>query len=136
MEHTYIGVNNSTSLIDHFIVSNSNVLDYYTKDSVDNLSDHIPVCINITCIVETIPNNPEPVMHSKPVWGLVQPDHIQKYQDELNELLYDFLPTDDMFMSSVNDSLCLKKEHITGFYVNIITASYGAMQKHIPSSHK
>ena len=82
VEHTYIGVNNSTSLIDHFIVFNSihtNVLDYYTKDSVDNLSDHIPLCINITCIVETVPNNPEPVMHSKPVWGLVQPDHIQKY---------------------------------------------------------
>ena len=139
VEHTYIGVNNSTSLIDHFIVSNSihtNLLDYYTKDSVDNLSDHIPVCINITCIVETVPNNPELVMHSKPVWGLVQPDHIQKYQDELNELLYNFLPIDEMFMSSVNDSLCLKKEHITEFHGNIITASYGAMQKHIPYSHK
>ena len=66
VEHTYIGVNNSTSLIDHLIVSNSihtNVLDYYTKDSVDNLSDHIPVCINIACIVETVPSNPELVMH-------------------------------------------------------------------------
>ena len=114
----------------------TNVLDYYTKDSVDNLSDPIPVCINITCIVETVPNNPEPVMHSKPVWGLVKPEHIQKYQDELNELLYNFLPTDEMFMSSVNDSLCLKKEYITEFYDNIITASYGAMQKHIPYSHK
>ena len=58
--------------------------------------------------------------------------HIQKYQDELNELLYDFLPTDEMFMSSVNDSLCLKKEHITEFHDKIITASYGAMQKPIP----
>ena len=59
VEHSYMGVNNSTSLIDHFIVSDSihtNVLDYYTQDSVDNLSDDIPVCINITCIVETVPN--------------------------------------------------------------------------------
>ena len=39
-------------------------------------------------------------------------------------------------MSSVNDSLCLKKEHITEFHDNIITASYGAMQKYIPYSHK
>ena len=65
-----MGVNNSTSLIDHFIVSDSihtNVLDYYTKDSVDNLSDHISLFINITCIVETVPNNPERVMHGKPV---------------------------------------------------------------------
>ena len=28
-----------------------------------------------------------------------------------------------MFMSSVNDSLCLKKEHITEFHDNIISAS-------------
>ena len=48
-------------------------------------------------------------MHSNPVWGLVQPDHIQKYQDEL---LYNFLQTDEMFINSVNDSLCLKKEHV------------------------
>ena len=32
--------------------------------------------------------------------------------------------------------LCLKKEHITEFHDNIITASYIAMQKHIPYSHK
>ena len=131
-----MGVNNNTSLIDHFIVPDSihtNVLDYYTKDSVDNLSDHIPLFINITCIVATVPNNPEPVMHSKSVWGqLAHSDHIQRYQDELNEKLYSFLPTDEMFMNSVNDSLCLKKEHITEFHDNIITASYIAMQKHIP----
>ena len=57
-------------------------------------------------------------MHSKPVSGLAQPDHIQKYQDKLNELLYNLLPTDEMFMSSVNNSLCLKKEHITEFHDN------------------
>ena len=139
VENSVEHISISTSLIHHFIVSNSihtNVLDYYTKDSVDNLSDHIPACINITCIVETVSNNPEPVMHSKPVWGLVQPDNIQKHQDELNELLYNFLPTDEMLMSSVNDSLCLKMEHITEFHDNIITASYSAMQKHIPYSHK
>ena len=45
-------------------------------------------------------------------------------------------PTDEMFMSSVNDSLCLKKEHITEFHDNIITAPYIAMQEHIPYSHK
>ena len=110
MEHTYRGVNNSTSLIDHFIVSDSihtKILDYYTNDSVDNLSDHIPLLINSQCIVETVPNNPEPVMHSKPVLELAQPDHIQKYQDKLNELLYNFLPTDEMFMSSVKDNRIL-----------------------------
>ena len=75
-------------------------------------------------------------MYSKPVWGLAQPDHIQKYQDKLNESLYNFLPTDEMFISSVNDSLCLKKEHIREFHDSIISASYIAMQKHIPYSQK
>ena len=118
-----MGVNDSTSLIDHFIVSDSiytKILNYYTNDSVDNLSVYIPLFINFTCIVESVPNNPGPVMHSKPVLGLAQLDHIQKYQDKLNELLYNFLPIDEMFMSSVNDSLCLKKEHITEFHDNCI----------------
>ena len=137
VDHTYRGVNNSTSLIDHFIVSDSihtKILHYYTNNSVDNLSDPSPLFINFQCIVETVPNNPGPVMHSKPEWGLAQPDHIQKYQDKLNDVLYNFLPKDEMFMNSVNDSLCLKKEHITEFHDNI-TASYIAMQKHIPYSH-
>ena len=33
-------------------------------------------------------------------------------------------------------TVCLKKEHITEFHENIITASYIAMQKHIPYSHE
>ena len=96
------------------------------------------IIINIKCIVETVPNNLEPVMHSKPkpVWGLAQPDYIQKYQDELNELLYNFLPTNDMFMGSVNDSLCLKKEHITDFMTTVSLHPILPCKKHIPYSHK
>ena len=71
-------------------------------------------------------------MQSKPVWGLAHPHHIQKYQLELNELLCEFLPADEMFMGSSMNSLCLKKEYITNFHDNIITASYLSMQKHIP----
>ena len=112
------------------------ISEFYKNDSVDNLSDHIPLFINFQCIVESVPNNPGTVMHSKSVSGLTQPDHIQKYQDKLNELLYNFLPTDEMFMSNVNNSLCLKKEHIIEFHDNIISASYIAMQKHISYSQK
>ena len=116
VKHTYRGVNNSTSLFDHLIVSDSihkKISEYYTNDSVDNLSDHIPLFINFQCIVESVPNNPRPVMHSKPVWGLAQPDHIQKYQDKLNELLYNFLPTYEMFISSVNAN-----HHFTAYLDN------------------
>ena len=58
IEHTYRGFNNSVSLIDHFIVSENiqtHVEEYYTEDSIDNLSDHIPLFIQLRCIVESVP---------------------------------------------------------------------------------
>ena len=76
------------------------------------------------------------VMQSKPVWGLAHTHHIQKYQFELNNLLCEFLPADEMFMGSSLNSLCLKKEYITYFHDNIITASHLSVQKHIPYNHK
>ena len=72
-------------------------------------------------------------MQSKPVWGLAEPHHIQKYQVQLNKQLNKFLPTDNMFVET--DSLCLKQECITKFHDNIITASHVAMEQHIPYSH-
>ena len=44
--YTYKGASNATSLIDHFIVSEDLTMlasDYFTLDSVDNLSDHVPL---------------------------------------------------------------------------------------------
>ena len=83
-------------------------------------------CTNVT-------NEPPPVMQSKSIWRLAQPHHIQKYQVQLNNQLYKFLPTTKMFVEA--DSLCLKQEFITTFHDNIITASYVAMKQHIPYSH-
>ena len=56
--HTYTGMNNTSSLIDHFIMSENMCLlanNYYTMDSVDNLSDHVPLFIVVNCFVETVP---------------------------------------------------------------------------------
>ena len=72
-------------------------------------------------------------MQSKPVWSLAQSHHIQRYQVQLNQQLYKFVPTDKMFIET--DSLCLKEECITKFHDNIITASHVAMEQHIPYSH-
>ena len=52
----------------------------------------------------------------------------------LNELLYKFLPTDEMLLD--HESLCLKQEFITEFHDSIITASHLAMQQSIPYSHQ
>ena len=56
--YTYTGMNNTSSLIDHFIMSENMCLlanNYYTMDSVDNLSDHVPLFIVVNCFVETVP---------------------------------------------------------------------------------
>ena len=63
-------MNNSTSLIDHFIVSDNICLltrKYYTMDSVDNLSDHIPLFIIIDCVVNTVPVEAVKVNNRSPV---------------------------------------------------------------------
>ena len=44
----FLGCNQSKSIIDHFIVSENierYVQEYYTEESVDNLSDHVPLYI-------------------------------------------------------------------------------------------
>ena len=90
-DYTYKGMNNNVSLIDHFIASENirpRIEGYYTQDSIDNLSDHIPLFFELKCIVQTVTSVPTPVMQSKPVWGLAQPHHIQKYQVQLNKQLY------------------------------------------------
>ena len=79
IDYTYKGMNNNVSLIDHFIVSENlcpRIEEYYTQDSIDNLSDHIPVFFELKCIVQstqTVLSEPTPVMQSKPVWGLAEP---------------------------------------------------------------
>ena len=53
IQFTYTGVNGRRSLIDHFIISSNfltYVCDYFTHDSVDNLSDHVPLFI--TCKID------------------------------------------------------------------------------------
>ena len=55
VSHTYTGIRQSKSLIDHFIVSQNvakYIINYYVQDSVDNLSDHIPLYCSISCSME------------------------------------------------------------------------------------
>ena len=51
-------------------------------------------------------------------------------------LMSNFVPADEMFMSSANDSLCLRKEYIIEFHHNNNTASHIALQKYVPYSYR
>ena len=58
VKFTYKGINNFVSLLDHFIMTENLCLlakNYYTMDSVVNLSDHVPVFMTTNCSVKTVP---------------------------------------------------------------------------------
>ena len=84
--------------------------------------------------VETVPNEPALIRQSKQVWGLSKSHHVNNYQLKLNELLYKFLPSDEMLLD--HESLCLKQQFITEFHDSYITASHLAMQQSIPYCHQ
>ena len=67
--YTYKDANNATSLIDHFLVSEDVTMlasDYFTLDSADNLSDHVPLYMFLKCNVDTVTTKSV----KAPVWRL------------------------------------------------------------------
>ena len=89
--HTYTGINNTSSLIDHFIMSENMCLlanNYYTMDSVDNLSDHVPLFIVVNCFVETVPIESVKIASRSPLWRKASSRDIQQYQLEVGTRHY------------------------------------------------
>ena len=80
IQFTYTGINVSRSLIDHFNISSnflSIVCDYFTHDSLDNLSDHVPLFITCKISCNDLIIIDEPTAHvptSK--WKFANNDHI------------------------------------------------------------
>ena len=96
--YTYKGASNATSLIDHFIVSEDLTVlasDYFTLDSVDNLSDHVPLYMFLKCDVDTVTTKSVNAPTRSPVWGLASCHDIEQYQLELDKMLQDSYPTLD-----------------------------------------
>ena len=92
IQFTYTGIDGNTSLIDHFIMSSnfiSSVHDYFTSDSIDNLSDHIPLFITCKCVCineSDIDSAAERL--PKPLWKFASKDHIDLYQLDFNNNNY------------------------------------------------
>ena len=135
--YTYKGANNATSLIDHFIVFVSEDVtmlasDYFTLDSVDNLTDHVPLYLFLKCDVDIVTTKSVKAPTRSPVWGLASCHDIEQYQLKLDKMLQDSYPTLDMFLDHSESKLCLKKEYVSKFHDVIINAAHNAMDKHIP----
>ena len=55
--HTFIRINGTRTLIDHFLLSDNiihDVIGYSTIDLIDNLSDHLPVFVVFKCSVSYV----------------------------------------------------------------------------------
>ena len=97
VEFTFTGIKNNKSLIDHYIISHNlieNVTDYYTYDSIDNLSDHVPLYCILGCKIDSIEYIASPIGGLKPQWGTASPDQIKKYKENLDNRFQMFSPFD------------------------------------------
>ena len=94
-----MGCNQSKSIIDHFIVSENierYVQEYYTKESVDNLSDHVPLYMLLECTIVDVSPEQDVILKEKPIWNLAKEKDILEYQGKLNELLHQIDFSNDM----------------------------------------
>ena len=111
----------------------ANYRKYYTMDSVDNLSDHIPLFIMLDCVVNTVPvGEAVKVNNRSPVWRLASSCNIEQYQLELDSKLQSSYPKAEMFLDNSGNNLCLKMEYVSNFHDMIMQAANNAMDKHIP----
>ena len=126
MQFTYNGTNGSRSLINHFIISSNfltNVCDYFTHDSVGNLSDH--VALFITCKIDCndrIIIDELTVHVLKPKWKFSNKDHINHYPLELDRRLFLFKMSSELInckhCTSTNDH----ESQTTDFHNRLVLA--------------
>ena len=135
VQYTFTGISNNHSLIDHFIVSqnlSNHVVHYFTEDSIDNLSDHLPLYLTLCCnhddnICSRNTNNSNT---SRKQWSSASDEQIKLYQLELNNRLACFsLPQHIVYCNDV--STCAHAHDITRFHDEIVTSLIVAMNKHI-----
>ena len=91
IQYTFWGCNQSKSIIDYFIVSENierYVQEYYTKESADNLSDHVPLYMLLECTIVDVSPEQDVILKEKPIWNLAKEKDILEYQGKLNELLH------------------------------------------------
>ena len=144
VQYTFTGVSSNHSLIDHYIISENvcnNIVEYFTEDYVDNLSDHVPLYFTLCCNInfnlcnETNDTNSR---RSKPQWSAASEEQIKSYQSDLNNRLACFTLSQHIVHCNCI-STCTHSLDITLFHDNIVNALIKAMTEHIlckPNSAK
>ena len=139
IQFTYSGINGSVSLIDHFIVSEnltSHIVDYSMFDSVDNLSDHVPLLFILHCKIMNIAENTVPLFIPKPLWRTATKDDIVLYHFELNRILSSFVVPSELLTCNNCEHKQAHEHLIILFHDNIVKACRIAMSEYIPCTAK
>ena len=88
IDYTFVSPTGATSLIDHFIIPvkmSHSIITYETIDCIDNISDHIPVLLEIPLDVSLILNRFEPHTDTgnigiKQLWSHATEEDISLYK--------------------------------------------------------
>ena len=92
IKYTYSSINNSKSLIDHFLISVNIacfVANYSILKSTDNLSDHEPLFCYIDCCIDDLPLNIDDscTLNKKPLWHSAKYSDIEAYKCTLDNCI-------------------------------------------------
>ena len=89
VRHTFTSVFDTHSLIDHFIATENlrdYILSYEQFDSIDNLSDHLAISLQLDCHIESA-NEVTHEFTASPRWGQVEQQHVDCYKQHLDVYL-------------------------------------------------
>ena len=110
MKYTFCGINKNCSLIDYFMLSeniSSRITQYYTTDSIDNLSDHVPLFLVFQCIISNcyVSSTNTCSNTKRAVWGIITDNDIISYKTTLDKLLYHIYPPYENLIYDMNTNV-------------------------------
>ena len=81
---------NSSSLLDHFIVSGTvcdNVNKYCTVNDIDNMSDHLPIVMHMSLPVNSTFYSDAWQFVTKHKWSALNKDALKPYHDSMKSVV-------------------------------------------------
>ena len=92
------------------------IKEYYAADSIDNLSDHIPLYISLDCYIAEFTHDHNDALKEKPIWNLATNNDIQLYKCKLNGILHQIDISSKIKHCDNCNNLCLSTESISQMY--------------------
>ena len=138
IDYTYCGPNQAFSVIDHFIISrclSSSIAVYKTISSMSNISDHVPLFLDVEWHSSKITNIFDPITDQilNPLWARVSQAQIEHYQSRFDFYLSKIVISyTALLCKDFSCSVSSHKFDLDLFYQNIIEACVFATNDAIP----